>query len=40
MPDGLYKVQAQLRDIAGNLAFSSPQYVRVMNFGVDGGSAG
>ncbi len=31
--DGRYKLQAQLRDVAGNTAFSPAQYVRVDNTG-------
>lgn len=33
VPDNDYKVQAQLRDVAGNTAWSAPQYVRVDNTG-------
>lgn len=33
VPDGRYKLQAQLRDVAGNTAFSPAQYVRVDNTG-------
>jgi hypothetical protein len=32
VPDGVYKLQAQVRDIAGNTTFSAPQYVRVDNW--------
>jgi hypothetical protein len=31
VPDGLYKVEAQVRDVAGNTNFSASQFVRVDN---------
>lgn len=31
VPDGLYRVEAQVRDVAGNTGFSAPQFVRVDN---------
>ncbi len=31
VPDGLYKVEAQVRDVAGNIKFSASQFVRVDN---------
>ena len=31
VPDGLYKVEAQVRDVAGNASFSTSQFVRVGN---------
>lgn len=31
VPDGLYKVEAQVRDVAGNVRFSTSQFVRVGN---------
>lgn len=34
VPDGDYKLQAQVRDVAGNTAFSAAAFVRVNNFAV------